>query len=245
VFVIEPNGQSLRKLYSMLRRRFGFLNWWPAETKDEMVIGAILTQNTSWKNVEKAIANLKRAKKLSLKALAQNSSKEIPPLIKPSGFYKQKAERLHALASYLILNYGSLQGFFKKSKNPRGELLAVKGIGRETADSILLYAGNLPVFVVDAYTCRILGRFFGKDYSKLSYDALQAMLQNELKGSALLYQDFHAQIVELAKHYCRKQPLCSNCPLVSDCAFASTSKTNNSDILHTTKSRGLPKHNRV
>jgi len=126
--------KQLLDLYSALRRHFGFLNWWPAETKDEMVIGAILTQNTSWKNVEKAISGLKANKMLSLGALSKARTEKIERAIKSSGFFKQKATRLKEFSRYIVSKYGGISEFFEKSKEPRKELLEIRGIGNETAD---------------------------------------------------------------------------------------------------------------
>ncbi|MGC8676423.1 MAG: endonuclease III domain-containing protein [Candidatus Micrarchaeia archaeon] len=203
----------------MLKSRFGFLNWWPADTEDEMLIGAILTQNTSWKNVEKAIASLKESGMLSLDALSDASTSDIAARIRSSGFYRQKAERLKLFSSR-ITSYGGARSFFKKSKDPRRELLEISGIGNETADSMLLYAGNVPVFVIDAYTRRVLGRVFSVDSESMSYEQVQTMLQALLPKKILLYKDFHAQFVELAKNYCRKRPLCDECPVKRVCNYA-------------------------
>ncbi len=216
------NGKNLLLIYATLRSNFGFQNWWPAETNDEMAIGAILTQNTSWKNVEKAIKSLRESGLLSLKNLSKASIAKIRKSVRSSGFYKQKAERLKLFSSYIVLNYGSLEKFFKKSKRPREELLSIKGIGKETADSMLLYAGKMPYFIIDTYTVRVFSRVFGIKEG-LAYDKLQEKVHNLLAGNVPLYQDFHAQIVELAKRFCKKKPLCTACPLAKFCAYKAKS----------------------
>lgn len=216
--MIRLSGKNLLLLYSLLRKNFGFQNWWPAETNDEMVIGAILTQNTSWKNVEKAIEKLKEEKMLNLNAIARSSAGEIAKAIRSSGFYRQKASRLKAFAEHIVNGYGSIESFFKKSKDPRKELLSIKGIGKETADSMLLYAGNMPFFIIDAYTKRVMERVFS--VKEKDYDKLQEVMHRLLPKDIALYQDYHAQIVELAKRYCKKRPLCEACPLNKVCSFA-------------------------
>ncbi len=221
---IKLSKASLLFLYSSLRSHFGFLDWWPAETVDEMLVGAILTQNTSWKNVEKAISNMRKEHLLSLKALSNASMGSITKAVKPSGFYRQKASRLKRFSQYITGNYSSIGMFFKRSKDPRAELLGIGGIGNETADSILLYAGNMPVFVVDAYTRRALSRIFGINAEAEPYEQLQQSLQRLLPRDIELYKDFHAQFVELGKAFCRKKPLCSTCPVRGMCLYAAKHK---------------------
>ncbi|MGC8888760.1 MAG: endonuclease III domain-containing protein [Candidatus Micrarchaeia archaeon] len=211
---------SLEELYARLRSHFGFLNWWPGETKTEIIAGAVLTQNTAWRNVEKAIKNLKEKKLLSLEALASASTAEIEKAIKPSGFYRQKAERLKGLFKYIKENYGSLNKFFSKGKDElRNELLSLKGIGRETADSIILYAAEKPTFVIDTYTRRVMHRVYMLD-ENMDYDKLKAYFEERLDRDLNLYKDFHAQFVELAKRHCRKKPECAACPLNDVCRYA-------------------------
>lgn len=214
---------NLLKIYSILSKQFGKQNWWPTtlegdlhpsyhgkkineKQRFEIIAGAILTQNTSWKNVEKAIINLNKAKVLSVEKLKSIRLTQLAALIKPSGYYNQKAERLKIVAA-----------FFDKNKNPsREQLLEVKGIGPETADSILLYAFNKPVFVIDTYTKRIFSRI-GMCKDKCSYDELQTLFHKSLKKDAKLYNEYHALLVELAKRNCRKNPLCSNCQIRNLC----------------------------
>ncbi len=216
----QLSRKQLLSLYSKLRSHFGFLNWWPAKSNDEMAIGAILTQNTSWKNVEKAIARLEANRMLSLKAIAEAKLSKVERAIRSSGFFRQKAKRLKSFSTYIVSNYGGIDSFFKRSKEPRKELLSIGGIGKETADSMLLYAGNRPIFVIDAYTRRVLSRVFGIDAERMGYEEVQRIF-DVLPASIDLYKDFHAQFVELAKNYCRKKPLCSKCPVRSMCKYAS------------------------
>ncbi|MCL5008330.1 MAG: endonuclease III domain-containing protein [Candidatus Marsarchaeota archaeon] len=215
----EPE-KSFSAIYLLLRNRFGFLNWWPGDTTDEIFIGAILTQNTSWRNVEKSIANLKSAGMLSIKSIAAADVGKIQPLIRPSGYYLQKALRLKNICLYITKNYGSLSVFLSQVMPVlRLELLSLTGIGPETADSIILYAAGKPIFVIDAYTRRTVQRVFG-EASERKYADLQGDITRGIPRSISLYRDFHAQFVELGKNYCRKKPLCESCPLNGICRYA-------------------------
>lgn len=208
---------ELIDFYKVLNSRFGFLNWWPADSREEVVVGAILTQQASWKNVEKAIANLKSADMISVEKLAKTDLGKLERLVKPSGFYKQKARRLKSLMKYVYENYASFENLFNKNvEELRKELLEQNGIGKETADSIVLYAAGKPVFVIDAYTKRIVERVYGL---KMDYDDLQNFMENKIERNTVLYKDFHAQFVELGKNYCRTKPLCDDCPLNVFCKF--------------------------
>jgi len=212
---------ELAELYKKLRDNFGYLNWWPGDTKVEVVVGAILTQNTAWKNVEKAIKNLKERKMLSLERLASAKLNELEDAIRPSGFYKQKAKRLGNLFKYIKINYSTLERFFDKDKNElRNELLNLNGIGNETADSIVLYAAEKPTFVIDAYTRRIMNRVYGID-EEIEYNKLKEYFESRLRPDLELYKDFHAQFVELGKRFCKKKPLCDECPIRDYCRYAS------------------------
>lgn len=207
------------RIYLKLRARFGYLDWWPGETRDEIVIGAILTQNTNWRNVEKAIANLRKEKLLDLKKLSTIGKERLEALIRPSGFYRQKAERLKGLAGYVFENYRGLDDFFKKgTPELRTELLSLNGIGPETADSIILYAAGKPIFVIDAYTRRSMSRIYLRK-EEFGYEELQTMISKGIKEDTELYKDFHAQFVQLGKNYCRKEPLCEGCPLNGLCGY--------------------------
>ncbi len=206
------------KLYSVLRKRFGFLDWWPGDTKDEIIIGAILTQNAAWANVEKAIVNLKKAKCLSLSSINSMGRRSLEAYIRPSGFFRQKSKRLKLFAHYVVSKYGSAEMMFGKDMHAlRSELLEMHGIGKETADSIILYAAEKPIFVIDAYTRRISSRICGG--READYDVLQESISSGINKDLKLYQDFHAQFVELGKNYCRTKPLCSQCPVKRYCAY--------------------------
>jgi len=204
----------LMRIYRRLRSSFGYRNWWPAEEPFEIIIGAILTQNTNWTNVEKAIANLKKRNLLTPPALRILPAPRLAHLIRPSGYFNIKAERIHSFISWLYDNFGgSLEAMFRTpAPDLRRLLLSVRGIGPETADSILLYAGGIGSFVVDAYTRRIFSRhgFISPDQS---YDEIKVFFEANLKKDVGLFNDYHAQIVQCGKTYCRKKPLCKMCPL--------------------------------
>lgn len=204
-------------IYKKLLKHFGRQHWWPAETRFEVIVGAILTQNTSWKNVEKAIKNLKKEKMLNCKKIANINIRKLEKMIQPSGFYKQKAERLKRFCKYLDESYDSdLNKFFNRDTNViRNELLSLNGIGNETADSILLYAGEKPIFVIDAYTKRMCERTGIVNAKK--YDELQSFFEKNLPKNIEMYKEFHALIVELGKNFCRKKPGCDGCPLKAIC----------------------------
>jgi endonuclease III related protein len=208
-------------LYERLRASFGHQNWWPGETRDEIMIGAILTQQSTWTNVEKAIANLRRHKLLNLKRISGVDKARLQRLIYSTGFYRQKADRLRGFAYYVFSNYGSIDQMFSQRKEElRNELLSINGIGKETADSIMLYAANKNVFVIDAYTKRIMSRIYGFD-EDIDYDKLQSIITSSIKPDVELYKDFHAQFVELGKNYCKPRPICSGCPVRENCSYGS------------------------
>jgi endonuclease-3 related protein len=218
---------DLAEIYSRLRKRFGFQDWWPGETKDEIVIGAILTQQASWNNVEKAIEGLKSAGKLSLRKIARTDTRTLERLIKPSGFYRQKSRRLKGVASYVCERYGGLGRLFEKDgESLREELLSLNGIGEETADSIALYAAGKPFFVIDAYTRRAMHRIDPKIPEDTCYDLLRSYFQENLDSDIGLYKDFHAQFVELGKRHCKTKPVCRGCPLGGLCAYRRQSVRN-------------------
>lgn len=203
----------LMEIYSLLLNEFGKQNWWPADSKFEVCVGAILTQMTSWKNVEKAINNLKNENLLKLEKITQLNQKRLEDLIKPSGFYKQKARRLKRFSNYIYKNYGCLETFFKSKETSqlREELLQIKGIGEETVDSILLYGGDKLTFVIDAYTKRI---FKGLEIEiGKNYEEIKAWFEKELPRNLEIYKEFHALIVELGKRYCKTEPECEKCPI--------------------------------
>jgi endonuclease-3 related protein len=206
----------LMEVYHCLYDAFGPQNWWPGETPFEVIVGAVLVQNTNWQNVKKAIDRLRAAEVLEPHALYQVPTEELEELIRPTGYFRLKARRLRSLLELVVERYdGSLEAIFSTGLSAsREQLLAVHGIGPETADSILLYAGELPVFVVDTYTHRVLARhgWIGFD---ADYHAIQDYLQSGLPEDVPLYNEFHALLVYLGKHYCRKsKPQCEQCPLV-------------------------------
>lgn len=206
--------EILMELYERLFRSFGPQGWWPAESPFEVFVGAILTQNTAWRNVEKAIANLKQKGDLTPEAIHRMSIGELEELIKPSGFYKVKARRLKEAVAFLLQEFGGRMDLMAKAplQELRSKLLKVKGIGEETADSILLYACDKPIFVVDAYTKRILSRH-GITKDSNSYQGLQRLFMDALPKNVALFKEYHALLVRLGKSFCRPRPRCEGCPL--------------------------------
>lgn len=201
--------------YGLLFEHFGPQHWWPAETPFEVMVGAVLTQNTNWDNVRKAIAELRERGLLSFQALAACSAEEIAPLIRASGYYNLKARRLKNLLDFLGEEYGGdLDALGKEEPDAaRQKLLAVKGIGPETADSILLYACNQPILVVDMYTHRVFSRH-NLLPEECAYQEMQEVISAQLPRETALYNEFHALIVRVAASYCKKsKPLCGECPL--------------------------------
>jgi endonuclease-3 related protein len=209
-----PTGKLLMEMFERLYGYFGPLNWWPAETELEVMVGAVLTQNTSWNNVKKAIDNLKKSEILSFKGLLSINRDDLAREIRPAGYYNIKTARLKNLVNYLAEHFqGDLSLVSKKRTEVlREDLLSVKGIGPETADSILLYAFKRPVFVVDAYTHRILSRH-GVFEEETSYIELQDFFRDHLPEEEPLFNEFHALIVMAGKNFCRKTPICDQCPL--------------------------------
>jgi len=204
----------LLSIYKRLEKYYGPQNWWPADTPFEVMIGAILTQNTSWRNVEKAIINLKSAKALSPRRLKHLPGSELARLIKPAGFYNLKAARIRHFIDFLSSEYGMNIKRMASSAHDglRRKLLGVNGIGPETCDSILLYALGVPVFVVDAYTKRVFSRH-GIISKEDDYHGIQALFMRHLPSDAILFNEYHALIVRLAKDFCKKKPLCAACPI--------------------------------
>jgi endonuclease-3 related protein len=191
------------------------MRWWPARTPFEVIVGAILTQSTAWGNVERAIVNLRQAKVLTPSAMLRISTPRLAALVRPSGYFRQKAKKLKAFLRFLRDGYGgSLKRMFlTPTLQLREKLLSVHGIGPETADSILLYAGNHPVFVVDAYTHRILGRHGITDGTP-DYEKVRAFIESSIPNQPDLFNEFHALIVNTGKNWCRKSaPRCEECPL--------------------------------
>jgi len=209
------SGKALREAHRRLRRRFGELAWWPAETPLEVCVGAVLAQNTSWAGAEKALANLRSGGLLGdARAMLALPEARLAALIRPAGTFRVKARRLRALLSWLVERGGgdparALRG---ETAALRGELLRVHGVGPETADAILLYAGGHAVFVVDAYARRVLGRHRWFDPGA-GYEEIRAFLEGSLPRDPLLYNRFHAEIVTVGKEHCRPSPRCEGCPL--------------------------------
>jgi len=207
-----------QKLYKELFSHFGEFHWWHADTEFEVLVGAILTQNTAWTNVEKAIANMKKERIITLRKVADCNLSTLKRLIKPAGFFNQKAVYLRELCRYILNNYGSLKKFYTKDlQELRKELLSLKGVGNETADTILLYSAGKPSFVIDAYTLRIIGRVFDQN---MRYVEVKDWFETTTKKDTKHYQHYHALIVEFAKKYCQKKPKCQNCFLNKKCKHA-------------------------
>jgi len=224
-------------IYNHLSTFFGPLHWWPmdhtyhikngSDPRFEVIIGAILTQNTAWSNVEKALVNLKNENTLDLHTINHMDIDSLKSFIKPSGFFNQKANRLKIICTFLLEHYsGDLDALFsQQTSDIRNELLKLNGVGPETADSILLYAGNKPIFVVDSYTKRLCKRI-PLSVDSTSYAMIQSYFQQSLEKAypksqlSKIYNEYHAVIVELAKQYCRKQkPQCRLCPLHNLCSY--------------------------
>ncbi len=241
--ITRSTDHQITRYYKSLLSRYGPQNWWPARSRFEVIVGAYLTQNTNWGNVEKAIANLRRARALNVKAIREMPLRKLETLVRPSGYFRQKARRLKTFIAFLDEKYaGSLARMFAQpTEKLRAELLALNGVGPETADSILLYAGNHPVFVVDAYTRRVLERHGVVD-AKAGYEEMRALIEGEVGGAqaeelvvavlgsdprhpvspmsrarrsdlAQHYNELHALIVRAGNHYCRSTARCEGCPL--------------------------------
>ncbi len=214
---------GVEEVYQKLLKFYGNQNWWPAETPFEVCVGAVLTQNTAWSNVEKAIHNLKKANLLYPEEILKCSRNDLAEKIKPAGFHKRKAEYLQNLSRFIVES-GGLE--FLKSYQPselRKELLSVKGIGKETADSILLYALGKPVFVVDAYTKRFFARLGLITSEKLNYEEIRKLVESVFahrKDKVEVFNELHALIVKHCKTHCRKAAMCSSCFLKQYCRYA-------------------------
>ena len=214
VTVGTTTAKILMELYRLLFAAFGPQGWWPAETVVEMMVGAILTQNTSWNNVEKAIRNLNNEGILSVKGLGLMSLSALAETIRPAGYYNLKAKRLKNLLNLIENKYsGDIDTLFSlDTENLRKELLSVKGIGMETADSIILYGAERPLFVVDTYTHRILTRHTLIE-GEAHYSDMQSFFMDNLPHDVELFKEFHALLVRTGKVFCKKNPLCDACPL--------------------------------
>lgn len=206
--------ELLIKIYQKLYENYGARNWWPGETTFEVMVGAILTQNTSWKNVEKAIGRLKEQNLLTPEGIYQIKKSKLSKLIRSSGYYRVKADRLKSFVRFLFSEYsGKIYRMeFERDEDLREKLLRVKGIGPETADSILLYGLKRPIFVVDAYTKRILSRH-GIVPENASYEEIQGLFMSNLPHDEKLFNEYHALLVHLGKTLCKKNAKCDICPL--------------------------------
>lgn len=206
--------ETLKTFYDALYAHYGPQHWWPADSALEMMVGAILTQNTNWRNVEKAIENLKKEGLLDPGALSLARPSRLAEVIKPAGYYNVKAARLANLARAIAADFdGDVERFLSGSvETLRERLLTIKGVGLETADSIILYAAEKPTFVIDAYTYRVLVRH-GLATPDMGYDELKALFEDNLPADVEFYKEYHALIVAFAKEFCRKKPLCEGCIL--------------------------------
>jgi len=214
----------LINIYQKLYSSIGPRGWWPAESTFEIVIGAILTQNTSWKNVKKAVSNLKRENLLSPQILFNTDTKVIAEIIKSSGYYNQKAKKVKNFLEYFKLFDFSFERMAERDlEELREQLIKINGIGEETADSILLYALDKPVFVIDAYTKRIFSRL-GFISENIKYSDLQRLFTEHLKKDTPLFNEYHALIDYLAHFICRKKPECQRCVLNDECCYYNDSK---------------------
>lgn len=207
-------GRRLMEMFNIMLNYFGPQHWWPGETELEMMVGAILTQNTSWKNVESAVNNLKEKGILDVVRLHEISAASLAEEIRPAGYFNIKAGRLKNLMKFIVERYGGEMTALlaEDTDTLREGLLSVKGVGHETADSILLYAARRPVFVIDAYTYRILNRHAIVD-DQATYYELQELFTDNLKPDVDIFNEFHALIVRTGKDFCRGNPLCDSCPL--------------------------------
>ncbi|REJ69455.1 MAG: endonuclease III domain-containing protein [Planctomycetota bacterium] len=205
---------TLDEVYERLLQAYGPQGWWPGESPFEVMVGAVLVQNTAWQNVEKAIANLRDDNLLDVMRLWQLPREQLETLIKPAGYFRLKAARLRNLLAYVVERHdGSLDSVFALSMEElRSDLLEINGIGPETADSILLYAADKPRFVVDAYTQRVLKRHGWID-QEADYGTTQSHFETHLEPDTQLYGEYHALLVRVGHHHCRKTPRCEACPL--------------------------------
>ena len=208
------SSEVLTEIYRLLYDEFGPQQWWPGESRFEIITGAILTQNTNWANVEKAIANLKSADCLIPEKLHLLDPAQLAQLIRPAGYFNIKAKRLKNFLSWLFDNYnGDLTDLESiDTGRLREELLTIKGVGRETADSILLYAFDKPIFVVDAYTARVVFRH-ELISPEADYEQLKELFESSLPADTPLFNEYHALLVRVGKEFCRPKARCPGCPL--------------------------------
>jgi endonuclease-3 related protein len=204
----------LLEAYERLLARYGPQSWWPGQTPFEIMVGAVLVQNTNWRNVERAIDNLREEGLLSPTALYETAAADLEELIRPAGYFRVKVKRLRNLLAWLHERYdGSLEAMFETGLDTlREELVSVNGIGPETADAILLYAGGLPTFVVDAYAHRVLVRHGWIDIDA-DYHRIQELFLESLPTDAAMFNEYHALLVRVGKEHCKPTPICEGCPL--------------------------------
>jgi endonuclease III related protein len=212
-----PRRRRLLRLYDRLHRRYGPQRWWPARSPFEIVVGAILTQNAAWRNAERAIARVRAARALDVRAVLALPTARLATLLRPSGTFRVKARRLRAFAAHVRHHHGGRLARLLALPLPalRDELRRIPGIGPETADAIALYAAGRPIFVVDAYTRRILARH-RLVAPTAEYATIQAFLMTHLPHDPALFNEFHALLVRVAKEHCRTRPRCEGCPLRFD-----------------------------
>lgn len=224
-------SDQLQEMYNRLYDHFGSQDWWPADTPFEIMVGAILTQNTNWQNVEKAIANLKAAGLLSFAAMSILPVEELAGYIRPAGYYNIKAVRLQNFFALIEQQWdGDLEYFLDQPAAVlREQLLSVKGIGPETADSMVLYAAEKPIFVVDTYTHRILSRH-GIIPEEYGYFEIQELIMDNLEEDTRFFNEYHALLVRAGKHFCKKsKPKCGQCPLSGVGGITDCTQTNGYD----------------
>ncbi len=216
---------DILKLFNDLYEYFGPQYWWPADSEFEVMVGAILTQNVNWKNLEKPISKLKEEELLDPEEILKTDDDTLHKYLRPTGFYRQKTERLKLLSKEVV-DTGGVERFLNTDEL-RIHLLNIKGIGPETADSIILYAANIPYFVVDAYTKRILKRRYGIEGS---YEEIQEIFHKNLPQDVSTYQEYHALLVKLAKRYCKVKPICEKCPVTGNCGYSTQRAASSSEV---------------
>ncbi len=217
---VAANSPSLLEVYGRLYRHYGPQGWWPGEGPFEVIVGAILTQAAAWRNVERALANLKTAGCWSFPAIADRPREELAAIVKPSGYFNAKAAKLQAFANHVLARYGGdlNRMFDQDTESLRRELLSIHGIGPETADDILVYAAGKPSFVIDTYTIRILERLGIEPVGeRRKYEDWQQLFHKSLRPDVTLFNEFHALLDHHAGLACRKRPVCANCCLLEVC----------------------------
>jgi len=215
-------GNAIFKLYQRLLQTYGEQLWWPAETAFEVMVGAILTQNTAWSNVEKAITNLKQSDMLSAQLIVQTPADKLAEIIRPSGYFNVKTKRLKSFCHWYLQQGGFTALSTQASEDLRQGLLSVNGIGPETADDMLLYAFHRPVFVIDTYTRRLFTRIGCAD-GQAGYDELRIEVEQSLHNNVKDMNEFHALIVRHAKDNCKVKPVCNSCVISNNCSHANNS----------------------